>query len=261
MGWFTSDNNEKENSSFIAWVNGYVTFNPKAYSAFEEIQNFSPSQTAFIALACSGSFFLGWRFAKGSSSWTRIISVSDISSAKIGADSPLLRGRVVSVSDGDTFRLLHVPTRVWHSSRLAEGEKLSTTTLPIRICTIDTPETAKFGKSGQPFGEEAKEHLKSLMLDRMINIRLLEKDQYGRGVAEVQAPGPFFGWPTKYMDQEMLRAGLAEVYQGSGAVYGHKGKEAYIAMLEKAKKSKKGMWVQDNRESAAEYKARMKAEG
>ena len=121
-------------------------------------------------------------------------------------------------------------------------------------------ETAKFGKEGQPFGEEAKEYLMSMMMDQMVNIRLLQKDQYSRGVAEVQVGGPFFGWPKKYMDQEMLKAGLAEVYLGGGAVYGHRGKDFYLDLQEKARKSKKGIWSQKNRESAAEYKARMKAE-
>jgi endonuclease YncB( thermonuclease family) len=56
----------------------------------------------------------------------------------------------------------------------------------------------------------------------------------------------------------MLKAGLAEVYLGSGAVYGHRGKEAYLALQEKAESSKKGVWSQKNRESAAEFKARTK---
>jgi hypothetical protein len=53
-------------------------------------------------------------------------------------------------SDGDTIRFLHTPTR-FHpiDLRKEQEEKASATALPIRICTIDTPETAKFGKSGQ----------------------------------------------------------------------------------------------------------------
>lgn len=256
--WFSSDDND--DLPITSLIDGYVQLTPEAKATLNEIQSFTPAQTAVVGLACTGSFLLGWRVAKRSASLRRFATVSDIPSSRIGADSPLIRGRVITVSDGDTFRLLHVPTR-FHSSRLGEDEKLSENTLQVRICTIDTPETAKFGKSGQPFGEEAKEHLKSMVLDRMVNIRLLQKDQYGRGVAEVQRGGPIFGWPTKYMDTAMLQAGLAEVYEGGGAVYGHKGKESYLAMQEKAKKSKKGMWSQKNRESAAEYKARMKAEG
>ena len=260
MGWPTASNNNRNNYAFPNWVNEYVHISPKTKAAIDDLCQVSTAQAAFIGVSCGASFMLGWRFAKAGSSWRRITSIADIPSAKIGPDSPFLRGRVVSVSDGDTIRLLHVPS-LFHSSRLQDGKKISEETLQIRLCTIDTPETAKFGKPGQPFGEEAKEHLGSMIQEKMVKIRLLEKDQYGRGVAEVMRPGFFFGFPKKYMDQEMLQAGLAEVYQGSGAVYGHKGKEAYLAMEEKARNKKRGMWSQKNRESAAEFKARMKAEG
>ena len=259
MGWFSAL--EGDDAPLTAKISEYVSLSPEVKDGMNEIQSLSSAQTAFFGLACTGSFLLGWRAAKGSASFRRFLSVSDVPSSRIGPDSPLIRGRVVSVSDGDTFRLLHVPTRLFHSSQMKEGEKLSETTLPIRICTIDTPETAKFGKTGQPFGNEAKEYLESMIMDSMVSIRLLQKDQYGRGVAEVQKSGIFFGWPKKYMDIEMLKAGLAEVYQGGGAVYGHLGKEAYLAMEGKAKKKKNGMWSQENRESAAEYKARMKEKG
>lgn len=250
----------KKDSWAVSWIGEYVTITPEAKDAIRELTTFTPLQTAFVGIACSGSFYLGWNLARGSSSLKRFVSVADIPQASVGVDSPFLRGRAVSVSDGDTFRFLHVPTR-FHSSRTGNNDKLSTSTLLIRMCTIDTPEVAKFGKPGQPYGDEAKAHLQSLIENRIVKIRLLQKDQYGRAVAEVVKPGPLLGWPLKYMDQEMLKAGLAEVYQGSGAVYGHLGKEAYIAMQEKAKERKKGMWIQKGRESAADFKARMKAEG
>jgi endonuclease YncB( thermonuclease family) len=89
----------------------------------------------------------------------------------------------------------------------------------------------------------------------------LQKDQYGRAVAQVKRRGLLhYWWPfTRYVDEEMLKAGLAEVYRGGGAVYGRKGKDAYIAMEQAAKSRKKGMWALGaDRESAAEFKARMK---
>ncbi|KAJ9472982.1 putative endonuclease LCL3 [Diplonema papillatum] len=221
----------------------------------------SPGQYALLGVSCATSFALGWRGAVARRSWRRLSTMMDVTSNHVGPDAPFLRGRVVSVSDGDTLRVLHVPSRLFHSSTLDEGEKKSDSTLQIRVCTIDTPETKKFGKDGQPFGEEAKQYLSVLILDKMVRIRVLQKDQYGRGVAEVIVPGPFLGFPTKYADEEMLKAGLAEVYQGSGAVYGNKGKDAYLALAASAEASKKGMWSLANRETAAEYKARMKAEG
>ena len=58
----------------------------------------------------------------------------------------------------------------------------------------------------------------------------------------------------------MTKAGLAEVYEGVGAVYGHKNKEAYLAMQRKAERRKAGMWSQNNREPAAQFKTRMKSQ-
>ena len=102
----------------------------------------------------------------------------------------------------------------------------------------------------------------SLLLNRPVHIRLLQADQYGRGVAEVFVKRrwlPRFLRRPTYADEHMLKAGLAEVYQGGGAVYGPLGKDAYLKLQRKARKEKTGIWSQGKRrESAAEYKARTK---
>ena len=158
------------------------------------------------------------------------------------------------MSDGDTLRLLHTPT-LFHPKTLdKKTKKLAESTLPIRVCTIDTPETSKFGKTGQPFGVEAKEELQRLVENKAIKIRLLQKDQYGRAVAQVIAPRT----GGKGVDEILLKAGLAEVYQGMGAVYGPLGKDKYLALEEEARSARKGIWSQTNRESAADYKKRTK---
>ena len=88
-----------------------------------------------------------------------------------------------------------------------------------------------------------------------MNIRLLQKDQYSRGVAcmWINTLGG-----KKYIDEHMLKKGLAEVYVGGGAVYGPLGKDAYLDLQEEAKSNKIGIWSLKNRESAAEYKKRTK---
>jgi endonuclease YncB( thermonuclease family) len=214
---------------------------------FKELSRF---QKALIA----ATFAVGYLCGKCKPFWKRYTSIMDMPGNMFGSDAPVLRGRAIAVSDGDTIRFLHAP--MWTSPvALKSDEKASEVGLPIRICTIDTPETAKFGKSGQPFGPEAKEHLKGLLENKRVNVRLLQKDQYGRGVGQVYTGRFFF---KKYMDEEMLQAGLAEVYQGGGAVYGPKGKDEYLALQDAAKKEKVGIWSQKKRESAAEYKKRTK---
>jgi micrococcal nuclease len=202
------------------------------------------------------TFLLGFWMGRMRPFWRRYTDINDVPSSLFGEEAPSLRGRAVSISDGDTIRFLHQPTGL-HPVQLKKGEKASEVALPIRLCTVDAPETAKFGNPGQPFGTEAREHLKSLLDGKVVRIRLLRKDQYGRGVAQVFTAGRFpFFFRRKYMDSSMLREGLAEVYTGVNAVYGVLGKDEYLAMQEKARRAKKGMWSQKNRESAANYKKR-----
>jgi hypothetical protein len=117
-------------------------------------------------------FFLGARF--GRIRWKRFTQAVDVPSVHFGPKAPWLRGRVVSVSDGDTFRFYHILTP-FHSTilTLKKGQKMSKLAMPIRICTMDAPETPRFGKRGQPFALEAKEELKKLIDGKIIQIRLL----------------------------------------------------------------------------------------
>mmetsp|Transcript_63324 Transcript_63324/g.93958 ORF Transcript_63324/g.93958 Transcript_63324/m.93958 type:complete len:351 (-) Transcript_63324:123-1175(-) len=229
-------------------------------------------------LLCTSFFLLGYTLGNIQNKtytkfWKRFTSVLDIPPTYFGPNAPVFVGTVASVSDGDTIRFLHRPT-MFHPKELnkSKGEKLSDTALPIRLCTIDAPETAKFGKPGQPFGIEAKERLQQLLTgsttkknnkNQKVYLRLLHKDQYGRAVAQVYKRKPlWFVFPKKkqniYMDEQMLKEGLAEVYVGAGAVYGPLGKEEYIKLEEDARKQRIGIWSLKKRESAAEFKKRSK---
>eukprot|EP00808_Paulinella_micropora_P004930 g4540.t1 len=270
MGWFedlkasleeakSSLLSEAKQKEWRRWVEEHVEVPDEARTKIKEVQSnikdVTNNYTGLFVCSCTISFLLGFKAGRIQPTWRRLTNVSDIPSSYFGDKAPMLRGRVVSVSDGDTIRFLHKPT-VFHSSKLSSfpENKVSDFTLPLRICTIDTPEVAKFGKPGQPFGEEAKTYLANLVDEKIVRVRLLTRDQYGRAVAEVLA-GRF--WPfTKYADEYMLKAGLAEVYEGSGAVYGPRGKEHYLKLQGNAQQAKKGIWSQQDRESAAQFKAR-----
>ncbi|TYZ67128.1 hypothetical protein PybrP1_011223 [[Pythium] brassicae (nom. inval.)] len=159
----------------------------------------------------------------------------------------------VSYSDGDTFRARHVP--LWRGAGAFSG-RASEHTLQVRLAAIDTPETAKFGNSGQPFGDEAKRWLADALGGKNLTLTLLHKDQYSRAVCMVE----YGRWPfRKNASEEILKAGLANVYRQAGAVYG--GKQELFERLEaQAQKKKIGIWSQGKRfESSAEYKARLRA--
>jgi endonuclease YncB( thermonuclease family) len=75
-------------------------------------------------------------------------------------------GKVIGISDGDTLTVLRGREQV-----------------KIRLHGIDAPE------SGQDFGARAKQHASDLAFGKPVTVRPVEKDRYGRTVAEVILPG------------------------------------------------------------------------
>lgn len=86
-----------------------------------------------------------------------------------------------------------------------------------------------------------------------MKLRLLKRDQYDRAVCLV--------WIEKYLifkqdiGKEILEQGLGVVYEGRDASYG-KFKEIYKATEATAKKRKRGIWSESNKnfQNPSEYK-------
>jgi endonuclease YncB( thermonuclease family) len=72
------------------------------------------------------------------------------------------QGKVVGVQDGDSITVLHD----------GKGEK-------IRLYRVDCPE------EGQDFGNRAKQFTSSLVFERVVEVKPVTKDRYGRTVAMV----------------------------------------------------------------------------
>lgn len=179
--WVHGDGKDESSAraSVASWLDEYISITPEARSMLHEVEDLSTTQTTLLVACTTASFAVGFKLGRAQMPFTKFTNVTDIPSTYFGPTAPFLRGRVVSVSDGDTIRFLSAPT-VFHTSRIQKNQKMSDVALPIRICTIDTPETAKFGKEGQPFGEDAKKLLSNMVDDKIVNIRLLQKDQYGK---------------------------------------------------------------------------------
>lgn len=96
-----------------------------------------------------------------------LAAVLALSTAAAAPTSPVLTGRVVGVSDGDTLTLL-TPDRVQHKVRLDQ---------------IDAPE------SGQPWGAAAKQRLSAAVFQKTVTVRSSGQDRYGRTLGRVQADG------------------------------------------------------------------------
>jgi endonuclease YncB( thermonuclease family) len=93
-------------------------------------------------------------------------------------------GRVVAVADGDTFTLL-----------TANKQQVR-----IRLAEIDAPE------GGQPWGNQAKQALSTLVFSQAVRVIYTDKDQYGRTLGRVYVA-------DKDVNAEMVRSGNAWAYR------------------------------------------------
>ena len=91
-----------------------------------------------------------------------------------------------------------------------------------------------------PFANEAKKYLASLVLDKIIAVKLLGRDKYRRVVGVVY-PVKFifiFGIDISFA---LAKKGYATLYTKGGAKYDGK-KEQFKHCINLAKKKRKGIW-------------------
>jgi endonuclease YncB( thermonuclease family) len=168
-------------------------------------------------------------------------------------------GRVIKVVDGDTMRIRHLPWHPFPSSSSYTG-KLSDNTISVRIYGVDAPEVAKFGNPDMFMGQEAKVYVEKRVDGKVVKVKLLRKDQYGRVVGNVSVRRTIPFLPRMDLSMDLAKNGLATLYTGGGAEYdGHK--EALISAIETAQKKKMGVWSNgvENMVSPAQYKQDIKA--
>jgi len=135
---------------------------------------------------------------------------------------------------------------------------LTSSKIHVRLAGIDAPEGAHFGKPAQPYSAEALEWLKNYVMNRRVRAYIYKRDQYERVVATVWVRRFFF---RKDVGMEMLKAGMATIYEAKmGAEFGDF-EEKYRKAEEIAKSKKKGMWAGKlaDYESPRDYKTRTAA--
>ncbi|MCJ1411609.1 putative endonuclease lcl3 [Ptychographa xylographoides] len=172
-----------------------------------------------------------------------------------------LFGTVTSVGDGDGFRLFHTPGgRLagwgWAPNRtIPKGKALKDNTISIRLAGIDAPELSHFGRPAQPGAQEALDWLTLYVHHRRVRAYIYKKDQYDRAVATAYVRR---GLLRRDVGLQMLKKGLATVYEAkSGAEFGDL-EEKYRSAEEKAKRKGLGIWrVKKGFESPRDYKTRM----
>ena len=104
------------------------------------------------------------------------------------ANSQSFVGKIIYVSDGDTFHFV-------------EKGKSQNQKIRVRLAEVDCPE------STQPYGLEAKEFVMDRIFKKTVMIHQTDIDQYGRTIAHV-----FYG-DGKNLAEELLSNGYAWHYK------------------------------------------------
>jgi endonuclease YncB( thermonuclease family) len=131
-----------------------------------------------------------------------------------------IRGRVVSIADGDTFTLL------------TEDKKQ----VKVRLHGIDCPERA------QDFGQVARQKLSDLVFNQQVRVVEKDIDRYKRTV------GIAYTSDNRCVNEELLRAGLAWHY----AQYDNN--PEWAALEREAREQRIGLWSQRNPVRPSEYR-------
>ena len=133
-----------------------------------------------------------------------IVLLLVISSASQASE---LTGKVIGISDGDTFTLL-----------TADKQQVK-----IRLAEIDAPE------SGQPYGNKSKQALSGLIFSKDVRVVVQTTDRYGRTVGR-----PYVG--DMDVCEEMVRAGAAWAYRE------YLRDKGLLTIEAEAKAGKRGVW-------------------
>ena len=123
------------------------------------------------------------------------------------AGAETYKGKVVRVADGDTITVL----------RDKRPQK-------IRLHGIDTPEKA------QAFGQQAKKFTTALVAGKVVRVKVMATDRYGRTVGVVHLG-------AKCLNEALLRAGLAWHYKQ------YSKSKRYAALEVEARRKKRGLWA------------------
>ena len=128
--------------------------------------------------------------------------------ATLGVAADPIIGKVVSVTDGDTVRVLDAAS-VQHK---------------VRLQGIDAPER------GQPFGTVARDRLAALVMGKTVTVDDDGRDKYGRTLGRIEIKG-------QDVNRQMVADGLAWHYVRYS-------KDARLAAAEReARAADRGLWA------------------
>ncbi len=134
----------------------------------------------------------------------------------------IYKGRVLSVSDGDTFTI-----------------KAKEKNIKIRLFGVDSPEKK------QKFGIEAMNYTRLMLYNKFVEIKVISKDKYNREVADV------FLEDGRCFNHEIVKTGYAWWYQ-----YFAPNDRTLKALEYSARNKKIGLWKNPNPEAPWKFRAK-----
>lgn len=166
--------------------------------------------------------------------WLFLLAALVIFCAAASQAAPLrtVTATITQITDGDTVQTV-----------TPEGTKLK-----VRLYGIDAPETAKGKIPGEPFGNDSRNYLASLVSQKIVRVEIRDIDRYRRMVAIL-----WLGETN--VNQEMISAGMAEAY---GEYLKQPYRAPFLQAEQEAKAQGKGIWSRGNTyERPSQFRRRM----
>jgi micrococcal nuclease len=127
--------------------------------------------------------------------------------ARLAVHEAVIKGKVVSIADGDTLTVLDDTNTQWR----------------IRLFGIDAPE------KGQAFGMRSKENLAEKVFGKVVRVQVVDMDRYSRQVGRI-----YLG--DRFINLEQVEDGFAWRYPN----YDHRGE--FEAAEAEARRRRLGLW-------------------
>ena len=168
------------------------------------------------------------------------------------ARSPAYEGDEVAIAK--PIKLSETAYKICQTTRVSDGDTIAVDCdgekLKLRLCGIDAPEKA------QPLGSESRALMVKLVENKQVMIRPIEKDRYGRIVAEIEVKGDRRlengEYEVLFVNEEMVRSGLAYEYKQYSKNCPNRNR---IAKAEEFAKDKKlGVWDGGNYQKPWDFK-------
>jgi len=125
----------------------------------------------------------------------------------------------------------------WKAVRVIDGDSIilekAGRLYEVRLAGIDAPELGWKDRPAQPFAVESKEHLEKLVECESLDVKVIDRDRYGRLLVVIFCDGD-------NINLKMVEDGMAEYYRGRPSL----DISIYRLAEEEARRKALGIWSQ-----------------